>query len=116
MMRASLLTLALALLAGAAAAASPEDVKASLEKAYPVQVLKVEKTDLDGKPVYAVRVMNKDTSGNGGYAVSTLLVDEATGRLIPAFRHKASGYTTPETISGEPREINVPEGGLKTWR
>jgi hypothetical protein len=116
-MNALLLVLAGALLvAGAAQAMSADEVKQRLEKAYPVQVLKVEPTDIDGRPGFAVRVMNKDTRGNGGFGVTTLMVDGDSGQLVPAFRHQTSGYTVPETVSGDPREVNVPEQGFKTWR
>jgi hypothetical protein len=116
-MSARLLAFAAALLlAGTAHAVTPDEVKQKIEKAHPVQVLKVEPTDVDGRAAFSVRVMSKDTRTNGGFGVSTLTVDAETGQLIPAFRHQASGYTLPETVSGDPREINVPEQGFKTWR
>jgi hypothetical protein len=108
--------LALAGVSAAQAGVTPDEVKQLLEKAYPVQVLKVAPTEVDGKPGFAVRVMSNDTSGNGGFGVSTLTVDAETGQLVPAFRHQTSGYTLPETVSGDPRQVNVPEDGSKTWR
>jgi Peptidase propeptide and YPEB domain len=104
----------LLLAAGTAQAATPDEVKQTLEKQYGVQVLKVEPADLDGKKVYDVRVMRKD-SGNGAFGVTTLTVDAETGKLIPAFRHKASGYTLPDAVAGDPRQIFVPSQG-STWR
>jgi Peptidase propeptide and YPEB domain len=110
------LALALALLAaGAAQAASPDEVKQQIEKAYGVQVLQVTPADLDGKKVYDVRVMRKADGGNGAFAVTTLAVDAETGKLVPAFRHKASGYTMPDSIEGDPRQIFVPKSGA-TWK
>jgi len=108
------LALAILLAAGAAQAASPEEVKQSLEKTYPVRVLKVAPADLDGKKVYDVRVMRTDTA-NGGLGVTTLMVDAETGKLVPAFRHKASGYTLPDVVEGDPRQIFVPSQGA-TWK
>jgi hypothetical protein len=116
-MSARLLALAAALLlAGTAHAVTPDEVKQKIEKAYAVQVLKVEPTQIEDRAAFAVRVMSKDTRTNGGFGVSTLTVDAESGQLIPAFRHQASGYTLPETVSGDPHQINVPEHGFKTWR
>ena len=109
-----LASLAIVLAAGAAVAASPDEVKQKLEKEYGVQVLKVTPADLDGKKVYDVRVMRKD-GGNGAFGVTSLAVDAETGQLVSAFRHKASGYTTPDNVEGEPRQIFVPSQG-STWR
>jgi hypothetical protein len=119
MRRIAIVVLALGL-AGATGAAqagvTPDEVKQRLEKAYPVQVLKVTPAEIDGKQAFVVHVMSKDTRGNGGFGVSTLTVDAETGQLLPAFRHETSGYTLPDTVSGDPREVNVPEHGFKTWR
>ena len=108
------LAIALLFAAGAAQAASPDEVKQKIEKAYGVQVLKVSPADLNGKKIYDVRVMRKD-GGNGAFGVTTLAVDAETGNLVPAFRHKASGYTMPDEISGDPRQIFVPATGA-TWK
>ena len=109
--------LAFVLVAGAAQAAmSSDEIKKTIEAAYPVQVLKIEPTDVDGKPAFAVRVMNKASGQNGAFGVTTLTVDADTGKLLPVFRHKASGYALPDAIEGDPRQINVPAQGSKTWR
>jgi hypothetical protein len=107
-------TLALLLAGSAAQAASPEEVKKKIEGAYPVQVLKVEPTDVNGKKAYSVRVMRKD-GGNAAFSISTLAVDAETGALLPAFRHRASGYELPDAIEGDARQIWVPAQG-STWR
>ena len=109
-----LLAAALLLVAGTAQAASPDEVKKKIEGAYRVQVLKVEPAMIDGKKAWSVRVMRKDTA-NGAFGVSTLAVDAETGDLIPAFRHRASGYSTPAAVEGDPRQVNVPSAG-STWR
>ena len=44
---------------GAQAAMTPDEVKKKLESAYPVQVLRVEPGEIDGKPVFLARVMKK---------------------------------------------------------
>jgi hypothetical protein len=104
----------LLLAAGAASAASPEEVKQMIEKQYGVEVLKVTPADLDGRKVYDLRVMRKN-GGNGAFGVTTLAVDAETGQLVPAFRHKASGYSVPDAVEGDPRQIFVPSKG-STWR
>ena len=105
------------LVAGAAlAAATPDDIKKRLESAYPVQVLRVEPSDVDGRPAFLVRVMNKSAGGNDAFGVTTLAVDRESGELIPAFRHRQSGYALPDDAGREPKETNVPEHGATTWR
>jgi hypothetical protein len=108
------LALAVLLAAGAAQAASPDEVKKKIEAAYPVQVLKVEPADIDGKKAYSVRVMRKD-GGNAAFGVTTLAVDAETGALLPAFQHRASGYRLPDALEGDPRQVHVPAAG-STWR
>lgn len=100
--------------AGAALAASPEEVKQKIEKEYGVEVLKVTPGELDGRKVYEVRVMRKD-GGDGAFGVATVAVDAESGQLVPAFRHKSSGYALPDQIAGDPRQIFVPSRG-STWR
>jgi len=108
---------AAALLAGAAqAAVTPEEVKKRIEAALPVQVLRVQPGEVDGKPAFLVRVMNKAKGGNDAFSVTTLAVDGETGQLIPAFRHRASGYALSDSSGSEPKEILVPENGGHTWR
>jgi hypothetical protein len=106
--------LALLLAAGAAQAASPEEVKKKIETKYPVQVLKVDTVEIDGRKAYSVRVMRKD-GGSGAFGVSTLAADAESGELLSAFRHRASGYTMPESVEGDPRQVTVPRQG-STWR
>jgi hypothetical protein len=102
--------------AGAQAAVTPDEVKKKLESVYPVQVLRIEPGEIDGKPVFLARVMKKTLGGNDAFSVATLAVDGETGRLIPAFRHEASGYKLPDSQGEEPKEVNVPENGMTTWR
>lgn len=106
--------LLISFVAGAAFAASPEEVKQKIEKEYAVEVLKVTPAELDGRKVYDVRVMRKD-GGDGAFGVATIAVDAETGQLVPAFRHKSSGYSLPDQVAGDPRQIFVPSRG-STWR
>jgi len=107
---------AVALIASAAQAVTPDEVKKRIEAALPVQVLRVQPAEIDGKPAFLVRVMNKAKGGNDAFSVTTLAVDGETGQLIPAFRHRASGYALSDSWGSEPKEILVPENGGHTWR
>src|SRR5471032_1742376 len=106
-----------ALVSGVArAAVTPDEIKKRLEDALPVQVLRVQQGEVDGKPAFLVRVMNKTKGGNDAFSITTLAVDGETGQLIPAFRHRASGYALPDSPGSEAKEILVPENSGNTWR
>ena len=104
------------LASGARAGVTSDEVKKQLEGALPVQVLRVQSGEVDGKPAFLVRVMKKTPGGSDAFSVTTLAVDGETGQLIPAFRHRASGYVLPDDPGSEPKEILVPENGGNTWR
>jgi hypothetical protein len=58
----------------------------------------------------------KKGNGSAAFGVWTLAADRATGALVPVFNHsQANGYTIPDTLGGEPRQVNVPPTG-PTWR
>ncbi len=101
----------------AAAGVSEQQVRANIAKVFGVRVLKVRRTRVAGKDAYLVTVMNPGGNFNEAFQVSTLAVDADTGRLIPAFRHRASGAVmsaapTYET-SRQPVEILRPR---RSWR
>jgi hypothetical protein len=88
----------LMLLLGATAvnAQLPADAVASdIARRYGVSVLKVTPTKVDERDAYAVVVMNPGGNDNGAFEVSTLIVDAASGALVPQFAHRASGYALP---------------------
>jgi hypothetical protein len=101
---------------GARAAMTTDEVKKQLESTYPVQVLSVTPTEIEGKPAFAARVMKTTLGGNDAFAVTVLDVDAESGKLISAFRHEASGYLLPESETVEPKQVLVPEHGHSTWR
>ena len=78
---------------------SAEQAAAAIAKAYGVRVLKVVPTRIDGRAAYRVTVMNPGGNSNDAFRVTTIAVDAKTGKLIPQFRHRASGYG----LSGAPR-------------
>ena len=110
----------LALLALAAAAA-PSQASAALSEAavrkhlaetYGVRVLKIRRTRIDGRNAYLVTVMNPPGDYNEAFQVTILAVDAETGRLIPSFRHRTSGYDLP----GAPaRETNRQPPDVLRW-
>lgn len=82
----------LASVSHAAEQLSRDEVAASIAETYGVEVLRLRDADVDGRAAYAVTVMNPGGNSNAAFQVNTLLVDAATGALIPTFRHGASGY------------------------
>ena len=114
--------LALAAVAQPAAAQGngvlPEDEVASrIAEAYGVEVLEVRRRDLIGGPAYAVKVMNPPGDSNAALMVSTLMVDAATGELIPQFKHRTSGYREGGRPTLEPGNPTAGETlRLRTFR
>lgn len=53
----------------------------------------MEKVTRDGRKLLAVTVLTPGGDFNDGYQANVLLVDAKTGRLLPQFRHHASGYS-----------------------
>ena len=78
-----------------AEALSPEKAGEAVAQQYGVQVLRVRPVEVDGTSAYAVVVMNPAGNFNEAFRVTTLIVDPATGRLVPQFRHRAAGYDLP---------------------
>lgn len=60
--------------------------------AFDVQVLRVRAGEVEGTPVWLVTVMNRGGDFNSAFQVNTLAVDQQSGELRPAFRHRSSGY------------------------
>ena len=91
------LAAALALSPGAAAAElSADEVAQQIAKTYPVKVLRVRAIALDGRTAYAVTLMTKGGDFDGAFQVNTIIVDANTGKPIPVFRHRDSGYVLPD--------------------
>jgi hypothetical protein len=78
---------------------SQKQIAAEISENYGVDVLRISDVELpDGTTVYEVMVMNRGGNYNEAFQVTRLLVDPATGALIPGFRHGTSGYD----LSGAP--------------
>ena len=76
------------------------EAAASVSETYNVEVLRSTEITLpDGSDAYELVVMNRGGDFNEAFQVTRLLVDPASGDLIPRFRHGESGYD----LSGAPR-------------
>lgn len=84
----------------AVAAVSAEAASKEISERFDVQVLKVAPGELDGRQVWLVTVMVPGNSGNASFQVHVLAVDQATGELVPSFRHHADGITLPPAAPG----------------
>lgn len=74
---------------------SEEKARQAIEDRYGVQVLRVEKADRDGIPVFVAKVMNPPGNYNEAFQVNMLVIDRRSGELVPQFRHGASGVSYP---------------------
>jgi uncharacterized membrane protein YkoI len=64
-----------------------DEVRRLVREGLGVDVLRVELVERDGRPVYALTVMNPPGNYNGAFMVRTLLVDGATGGLLGQVPH-----------------------------
>jgi hypothetical protein len=88
-----------------------------IEEAYDVDVLRARPGQIDGRAVWLLTVMNKGGDFNTAYQVNTLAVDQETGKLVPAFRHGASGTARPGAESRDDKVGLRPDAARSgTWR
>lgn len=101
---------------GAAAVAQSEVVK-MIEETFDVEVLRARAGQIDGREVWLLTVMNKGGDFNTAFQVNTLAVDQETGKLVPAFRHGASGYVPSGTETRDDKVGLRPDAARSgTWR
>jgi hypothetical protein len=74
---------------------------------FGVKVLRAQREELDGKTVYRMVVMRPGGNFDDAYAVDTLILDAATGALVPQFRNKVSGYQLSSPPDRTPRDNAV---------
>ncbi len=113
----ALLGATLAMPPPAVAAMSADQAGAKMAAAYGVKILRVRPGKADGRRVFLVTMMNPGGDFNGAFQVSTIVVDAETGKLVPGFRHRASGHDANQAPSFEPNR-QFP-GTLRqgfTWR
>jgi hypothetical protein len=106
-----LVALAAAAILGAAPATAQvgqDEAAGMVAETYGVEVLKTEEGEVDGQPVWLVTVMEPGGNTNSAFRVATLAVSKETGQLVPAFRHRSSGYRLPGGEAGVPRSADRP--------
>jgi hypothetical protein len=59
-----------------------DEVQSLVAEGFGVEILRVEATESQGRPAYAVTVMNPPGNDNSAFAVETLLIDGETGGLL----------------------------------
>jgi len=93
-------------------------VKASLEKSYPVRVLDkhTREIEFDGKAAYEVKVMNVGGDYNSAFMITTLIVDADSGQLLRVFRHRDSGYELPGGGENDPNRQAPDAASGVLWR
>jgi hypothetical protein len=79
-----------------AAAVSSEEAARKIAEEYAVTVLRVRAGVVGNTPVWLVTVMRAGGNFNGAFQVTTLAVDQESGKLVPEFQHSANGYRFPE--------------------
>lgn len=93
--------------AGESEAAPPLDeagvaeLRQRLGEALGVEVLGVQGIEADGRPAYAVRVMNPGGNSNDAFRVSTLIVDRDSGEVLGQLQQSVETAT------------EFPEGGVR---
>lgn len=102
----------------ASAAVSEEEASRLISERFEVQVLRVRAGEVGDRPVWLLTVMRSGGTRNDAFQVSTLAVDRETGDLVPAFRHRESGYDLPAARSGGGKAIQRPDAarGGRIWR
>lgn len=78
-----------------AAAVSSEEAGRKIATEFSVKVLRIRAAVLGNAPVWLVTVMKAGGDYNDAFQVTTLAVDQASGKLVPEFQHSANGYAFP---------------------
>ena len=101
----------------ARAAVTKEEASRQVATSFGVEVLKVRPGKIDGRDVWLLTVMNRGGNFNGAFQVNTLAVDQASGALVPSFRHGPSGYSLPEAGDRSDKDGLRPDAArTRTWR
>jgi hypothetical protein len=77
--------------APARAEMSADAVKQKIEADYAVTVLRVTPMTDDGRPVFAVTIMNPGGAFNEAFQVNTIVIDAETGQPIIQYRQGSGG-------------------------
>ncbi|MBM3557432.1 MAG: hypothetical protein FJX47_17980 [Alphaproteobacteria bacterium] len=116
-MTSKLIAAAFLLVAFPAFAASDAEVKAGLEKAYKVKVIRMNAVEVGGKPAFRAVLMHPGGDRNGALGVSVVTVDATSGALLPAYRHLTSGLDENTAPSFRPnRQSETAIESRSVWR
>ena len=93
------------------------EARRQIEARFDVDVLRSEAGEIDGIPVWLMTVMNRGGDFNSAFQVNVLAVDQRSGELVPAFRHRPSGYDLPAGRLRDGKMDRRPDTGRsQTWR
>lgn len=104
---------------GAAAAVTQQEAERRVAEDFGVEVLtkRTRAGEIDGRAVWFLTVMNPGGTSNDAFQVNTLAVDRETGELVPAFRHRPSGYDLPGAVRLDDQSTVRPDmSGARPWR
>ena len=93
---------------------SEEQVRSRLQDELGVEVLSLRVVDAEGRPAYAVKVMNPPGNYSAAFLVSTLLVDGDTGEVLGEMRTQPS-VAAPDVLP-ESRRPEVDASGAEIRR
>lgn len=102
--------------AGAKAQVTDMEARRQIETSYDVEVLRVNEGEIDDRVVWFITVMVPSGNSNDAFMVSTLAVDQETGDLVPAFRHRTSGYELPGGLRSDKAGLRPDSMRTGTWR
>ncbi len=103
--------------AGQAAVLTEAEAARRIEADYGVEVLRVRAGERNGTAVWLVTFMVPGGNSNAAFQVQTLALEQATGDLVPSFRHRRSGYDLPPPGSGGAKSEARPDAARSgTWR
>jgi hypothetical protein len=102
---------------GGAQAIGKDEAAQQIAERFAVEVLDVKSGEIDGQAVWLVTVMKQGGNRNDAFQVTRLALDRDSGALLPAFRHRASGYDLPERpVQGERGDLRPDAMRSGTWR
>lgn len=95
--------------------AAVAELKERLAEESGVEVLGVEAIETDGRPAYAVKVMNPAGNSNDAFQVSTLIVDRDSGEVLGRLQ-QSIGTAAGFPQGGARFQPNIDSSGLTIRR
>lgn len=93
-----------------------DQAAANIARDYDVEVLRVRPGEIDDMPVWFVTVIRPGGNFNTAFQVTTLAVDQASGELVPAFRHGPNGALGTASPVDTRSDIRPDSSRSGTWR